>query len=516
MKRVFLILGVTALAASGASLLANPFVCAAMFIGLGILFTFWPWGKKAKSKTAFLLIICLLFLLRFVFCAATFSLFEDKVYGRSADIEATITEIDLDADNYTRFTVKIDDSSLHEAIGRKVICFVPIKSALKTGDTISAGVTFEKLPDRYAKSNLSSGVTLSAEVDSYTLTHKNHPNIYSLAATVRDKISSAIDSSVSGGEAGVIKAFLIGEKTGLENSLMSAVRSAGVSHMTVVSGLHLGIMCGLIVALCSATSSRKLTLIISGAFILILSAMCLFHTSVIRAGICYIVTLVARTAVRTKDLLNALGLAVCIVVFIWPFAFYDVGFMLSVTATLAMIYPASMLTRSVNLKHIGRFSGPLLESAFGILVATVSASIYTLPVMVCYFDEISLISPISNLLLSFAVSFALQSALVAVIFFFIPVVGAGLSLPFFFVARLCAAYFIFVIQSLAGNPASTVQIGEHLLIGSLVFAVLYTVAIKLLYKHTLKRKERFYLAQRQNSQIVSPSRGAASRLYHRR
>ncbi len=509
-------MGVTALAASGTALLVNPFVCAAMFIGLGVLFAFWPWGKKNKGKTAFLLIICSLFVLRFVFCAASFSLLEDKVYGRSADIEATVTEINAHADDCTRFTVKVDESSIDEVVGRKVSCFVPVKTSLKTGDTISARVTFEKLTDRYAKSNLSSGVILSAEVDSYTLTHKNHPNIYSLAATVRDKISSAIDSSVSVGEAGVIKAFLIGDKSDLENSLMSAVKSAGVSHMLVVSGLHLGIMCGLIVALCSATSSRKLTLIISGAFVLILSTICLFHTSIIRAGICYIVTLIARTAVRTKDLLNALGLAVCMVVFIWPFAFYDVGFMLSVTATLAMIYPASMLTRSVNLKHIGRFSGPLLQSAFGILVATVSASVYTLPVMVCYFDEISLISPISNLLLSFAVSLALQSALVAVIFFFIPVVGAGLSLPFFFAARLCAAYFIFVIQTLAGNPASTVQIGEHLLMGSLIFAVLYTVAIRMLYKHTLKRKERFYLAQRQNSQIVSPSRGAASRLYHRR
>ena len=509
-------MGVTVLAASGASLFVSPFVSAILFVCLGVLFTFWPWGRSDKKKTAFLVIICCIFLFRFVFCGLSFILLQDKVYGRRADIEATITEINADADNYTRFTARVDESSIEESVGRRVICFVPISTALKTGDTITATVTFEKLPDQYAKSNLSAGVTLSANVSQYTLIHKNHPNVYSLATSVRDEISSLIDGRVLGREASVIKAFLIGDKSDLENSLMSDVKAAGDSHMLVVSGLHLGIMCGLIVALCSATSSRKFTLIVSGVFILVLSTICLFHTSVIRAGICYIVTLIARTAVRTKDLLNALGLAVCIVVFIWPFAFYDVGFMLSVTATLAMIYPASMLTRSVNLKPLGRFSGPLLQSVFGILVATISASVYTLPVMVCYFDEISLISPISNLLLSFAVSLALQSVLVAVIFFFIPVVGAGLSLPFFSAARICAAYFIFIIESLAENPAATVPIENRLLIPSLIFAVLYTVAIRALYKHTLKRKERFYLAQRQNSQIVSTSGGASARIRHRR
>ena len=62
--------------------------------------------------------------------------------------------------------------------------------------------------------------------------------------------------------------------------------------------------------------------VVSALFILLI---CLFHVSILRASIAYIVMLFALVLRRDADSLSALGFGVIVAVFAMPYIFYNVG-----------------------------------------------------------------------------------------------------------------------------------------------------------------------------------------------
>jgi len=127
---------------------------------------------------------------------------------------------------------------------------------------------------------------------------------------------------------------------------------------------------------------------------------------------------------------------------------HDVGFQLSFAAVMGLIYVAP---------HFEKYSKKLPE-AFGMreaIIMTLSAQVMALPIIVYNFERLSLISPISNLLVAFAIPLAMLFGFAAVI----------LSFIFFPLAQIVAyiawgvlAYIIKIIELTAIIPYASINL----------------------------------------------------------
>ena len=143
----------------------------------------------------------------------------------------------------------------------------------------------------------------------------------------------------------VIKALLTGDRTGMPHQISQAFRNSGASHILALSGLHLGIIYGIIRFLTRGLGNSKPSLIIRS---LSLISICGFYTlatgagaSIVRAFIFIIIGECISLSGRQSVLKNTIMTALLIHLAIMPSAIKEVGFQLSYAAIfgIAFIFP---------------------------------------------------------------------------------------------------------------------------------------------------------------------------------
>lgn len=206
---------------------------------------------------------------------------------------------------------------------------------------------------------------------------------------IHDKMIGHLDKE----SLALVDAIMFGDKSGIDNDTKTVLYRAGIGHIMAVSGVHLSIICSLFWFVLSFSDLRKIT-----RFILILFPMLIFvmlsgaSSSVVRAAIMLVIVYGATLLNRRSDTMNSLGIAVILLTADCPFSVRDASFLLSVSGVIGIAAIAPEIIRIIEEKRkIGKITKSLITSA------VVSATLF--PVSFMFFNEISIVSPISNLLL---------------------------------------------------------------------------------------------------------------------
>ena len=93
------------------------------------------------------------------------------------------------------------------------------------------------------------GIVLSAEYLSGMLRLGQSESFRARTARLQAALSCALRKGMAENTGGVLAAMVVGDRSHLTSTLRSAYRGAGLSHVLVVSGLHVTIFCGLLDAL---------------------------------------------------------------------------------------------------------------------------------------------------------------------------------------------------------------------------------------------------------------------------
>ncbi|GAJ08876.1 unnamed protein product, partial [marine sediment metagenome] len=104
--------------------------------------------------------------------------------------------------------------------------------------------------------------------------------------------------------------------------------------------------------------------------------------------------LVAILLERDKHLYNSLALAALIILLLNPFTLFDVGFQLSFMATLGILYLTPHFLGYFRFSKPRKFITYILTS----LGVSAGALVGVYPIVAFYFNKISLIALISNIL----------------------------------------------------------------------------------------------------------------------
>ena len=268
--------------------------------------------------------------------------------------------------------------------------------------------------------------------------------LLSAVSSVRRYVKETLYSHVDRDAAATLNALTVGEKRYFDMFFSDNVRRAGVSHMMVVSGMHLSIIMAAVFFVIDRIKRNKYTrLIVSLLCVFFISVVCGFTVSVIRAGLTFVIMSLAPAVSRESDSLNNLGLAAVIILIRSPFAAFSVSFQLSSLATFGILVMAPLVINEI--KYRMSYKIRWLIDILSLAIDSVSATVFTLPVIVYHFEEVSVVSVLSNVLISYAVTAAIICCIAAMILNLLPISGA-LVVPIFKVCELLAKYINAVIN----------------------------------------------------------------------
>lgn len=329
-------------------------------------------------------------------------------------------------------------------------------------DTVTAQVqTLEQETNYY----WSQGVFLRGYIigEPTVIAAEYRPFYYSVIE-VRRHIASALRQMITTQEGELLTGMLLGDRSGISGQTVNDFRVSGVSHLLAVSGMHLSVLCALLMWLLrKLRMPRRISAIIGMAGVVFFMALTGFSASVNRAGVMMLIYLGGQIFQREPDSINSLGFSVLLLTLFNPFAAMDYGLLLSFAATLGILlfYQKSAIWLRSHTEKLKNIHARNIVRRLGESVTlSLSASLLTFPILLFTYGEISLISPLTNLLAVFPATAAIVCGGLAAAF---SAVGwlSFLQYPFGLLAGLLSKYLLWCVHWLASLPLASVPANQN-------------------------------------------------------
>lgn len=154
---------------------------------------------------------------------------------------------------------------------------------------------------------------------------------------IRRYFEGIFDKSMSEQDASVMKAMVLGNKSGLDAELKELYRQSGISHVLAISGLHITLIgMGLYRLLRKIRVPAAAAAFISILLMIAYGDMVGMSSSAYRAVFMFGMKLLAGVLHRTYDMLNAVALAAVLLLAEQPLYLFHTGFLLSFGAILGL------------------------------------------------------------------------------------------------------------------------------------------------------------------------------------
>ena len=305
------------------------------------------------------------------------------------------------------------------------------------------------------------------------------------AAQLRHRILSLLDTIFPPDTAPFAKALLVGDIYDLSYETVTALKTSGVYHIVAVSGMHVSILFALVCMLCAR--HRVLTAVIGIPVLCLFAMVAGLSPSIVRACIMQGLIIIALLANQEYDPPTALAAAVLVILACNPLSITSISFQLSVGCILGIfLFSQQIHDYLLQKTPLGPAKGKgkkakLTRWAVNSVSITLGAMLVTTPLCALYFDSVSIIGILTNLLLLWLVSFVFYGIMAACILgaLWLPL-GIGVSWVLSWPIRV----ILWVTDMISRVPVASVYTSSIYIVVWLVFAyILITVFLKSKKKH---------------------------------
>jgi competence protein ComEC len=209
------------------------------------------------------------------------------------------------------------------------------------------------------------------------------------AQGVRSEFGTAARAALPPDQAAMVPALVLGDTSTLSGRTVDDFRTAGLTHLTAVSGANVTIVCGAMLLAAGLIGPRPAVALAALAllgFVILVQP----SASVLRAAVMGAVTLLAVVSHRRRQAIPALSGTVIALMIATPELAVDVGFALSVSATAALVVIAPVWSR--RLVNRG-WPKPLADA----VCVAVAAQLVTAPLVAGISGRFSIVAVLANL-----------------------------------------------------------------------------------------------------------------------
>ncbi|MGL4874511.1 MAG: ComEC/Rec2 family competence protein [Clostridium sp.] len=210
----------------------------------------------------------------------------------------------------------------------------------------------------------------------------NDKSIFTKLASLKNDYKTTLKKEMGVKNSAIVSSILFGRDENLDKYDEKDMRELGIIHAISVSGLHIG----LIFILVQKASNKKISLIITFIYV-ILSGL---SFSSLRAFIGIFFIEISFFVRRTPMVLSGLFVSMIILFFWKPYYIFSVGFQLSYGATIGIL---------LFNKRIEDLLYKLKNPYRSVISISLSAQILTFPLLVIYFNTVSISFIIGNLII---------------------------------------------------------------------------------------------------------------------
>jgi len=288
------------------------------------------------------------------------------------------------------------------------------------------------------------------------------------------------------GDKGVLaKGLLFGGSEDFTSRFQQNLKNSGTSHLVAVSGYNVSIITIILFGFLRNLFSRRFAAASTLGLLICFCVMTGVSASVVRASIMGFLYVVAKIIGRRGAIANSLFVAAFAMIILNPYSIWDVGFQLSFAATLGLV----LLEEPLRILLFGRFFKMTQGEVISSLTATLSAQLFTLPILLFSFGQISAIAPLANVLILPIVPWAMLFVAIALAAKLLWGV-LGLFLAGF--TQMLLEYFISVIRIFGRFELSVLTIENFGWVGTLLLYILIALAVVFI-KQKAKNKLRSYV-----------------------
>ncbi|MGH7536053.1 MAG: ComEC/Rec2 family competence protein, partial [Gemmatimonadales bacterium] len=159
-----------------------------------------------------------------------------------------------------------------------------------------------------------------------------------LVSGMRGLLLRRLDAAMPPEQAGLLKATVLGDRSGLSAEMNQAFLDSGTYHILAISGLNVSLLAGALFGLFRILRlSPRIAAIASAFLVTLYAALAGASASVVRATVMTDVYLLAVILNRRGEVLNSLALSALALLWWNPRFLFDVGFQLTYLATLGIV-----------------------------------------------------------------------------------------------------------------------------------------------------------------------------------
>ncbi len=288
--------------------------------------------------------------------------------------------------------------------------------------------------------------------------HQGDP-LYAGLLALKGRAQEAINLAIPEPQAALLSGILLGNESGIAPEISEAFGAVGAAHVVAISGFNMVILSGVVMGLLERSGLRKRPAAMLGIFVIVVYTLFVgANPAVVRAAVMSAVLIIGQAIQRKSFVPASLAFVAMFMSLLNPGVLWDIGFQLSFFATLGLALYADPLTRWFDRLLLRLLPDKTAKTVGGFLaeplVVTLAVQITTLPLIVLYFGQVSLVFLTVNLLIVPPQAALLMMGLVATLIALISPAAAQLLYWF---DMLLLSWTIGIVRWFAALPFAQVE-----------------------------------------------------------
>ena len=354
------------------------------------------------------------------------------------------------------------------------------------------------------------------ECSKISVVSKNKGNlIKKIIISFKEYIKSILMANLNEEEANLCVGLIIGDRTNLTENIEEDFKISNLTHMLAVSGSHFAYIILALTYISKLLRRKRIGQVFMLVIILLFMNLTGNTGSVVRSGIMAFFTILASMLYRKADLWTNMAIAILIQIIINPYIIFDIGVQLSYGGVIGIaLFNKSIsniieyvickintklesykilngkvsintikqkYNKKINCKENKKKSNQLIKYIKESVSVTISANIVIIPIMMLYFNTISLSFVISNLLAGAILGIIIIYAFILI---FLSILFHSFISPLFNLLNILLKLLIFIAHICSLIPFSK----TYVVTPNLVFIIILYSSIYLLSKRKYYKK----------------------------